>query len=39
MGTVRHCQSKETDIISSYHEERENARNNARWRKTTHGLD
>ena len=48
-GTVRHCQSKETSILWSDHEEtrelsgeRDNARNNARWmqaRKTTHGLD
>jgi len=48
-GTVRHCQSKETSILWSHHEEtrefpgeRDNARNNARCtqaRKTTHGLD
>ena len=48
-GTVRHCQSKETSIVWSHHEEtrelpgeRDNARNNARCmqaRKTTHGLD
>ena len=48
-GTARHCQSKETSILWSHHEEtmeflgeRDNARNNARCtqvRKTTHGLD
>jgi len=48
-GTVRHCQSKETSILWSHHEEtrklpgeRDNARNNARCtqaRKTTHSLD
>ena len=46
-GTARHCQSKETSILWSYHEEtmelpgeRNTARNNARCtqaRKTTHG--
>ena len=46
---VRHCQSKETSILWSHHEERrelpgerDNARNNVRCtqaRKTTHGLD
>jgi len=48
-GTVRHCQSEETSILWSHHEEtrelpgeRNNARNNARCtqaRKTTHGLN
>jgi len=46
-GTVKHCQSKEANMLRSYHEEtmpekRNNARNNARYtqaRKTTHGLD
>jgi len=48
-GPVRHCQSKETIILWSYHEEtrelpgkRDNTRNNARCtqaRKTTHDLD
>jgi len=48
-GTVRHCQSKEANILWSYHEEirelpgeRDNARNSAtctQARKATHGLD
>jgi len=46
-GTVKHCQSKEANMLWSYQEEtmpgkRNNARNNARYtqaRKTTHGLD